>query len=63
MPRWLQITLHVLAAAAGAVISYHSGTPLPSVVASVVQVAIGGIAQTYNTDGTRQEAPFVPRSK
>ena len=58
MPRWLQIVIHLAATAAGAYMSFHAGTPLPSVIMGGVQTAIGGIAQSYNTDGTHQSTPF-----
>lgn len=60
MPRWLQILLHCGAVAAGAYASYATGTPLPLVVTGGSQLLIGGIAQSYNTDGSPQSVPFVP---
>lgn len=61
MPRWLQIVLHVVTVAAGAYASYATGTPLPLVITSGVNATIGGIAQSYNTDGTPQTIAFVKK--
>lgn len=63
MPRWLQILLHLGATAAGAYAAYSTGSPLPLVITSGAQTAIGGIAQVYNTDGTPQAVAFVPKAK
>ncbi|MDE1766556.1 MAG: hypothetical protein KGI27_09860 [Thaumarchaeota archaeon] len=63
MPRWLQILLQILATGAGAYASYSTGTPLPLVVSGGANAVIGGIAQSYNTDGTPQAQPFVPKAK
>jgi hypothetical protein len=60
MPRWLQIILHVVTTAAGAYLSFQTGTPIPAIIATGVSGTVGSIAQTYNTDGTPQTTPFVP---
>lgn len=60
MPRWLHIVLQVFSTAAGAYISYKTGSPLPSVIATGVSGVTGVIQQAYNTDGTPQAAPFPP---
>lgn len=62
MPRWLQILLQVASTAVGGYLSFHAGTPLPSVIAGGVQAAIGGVAQSYNTDGTGQQVAYVPKT-
>ena len=56
MPRWLHIVLQVLSTAAGAYISYKTGSPLPSVISTGVSGLTGVIQQQYNTDGTPQAA-------
>lgn len=58
MPRWLQIVLHVATIGVGAYASYATGTSLPLVISSGANAVIGGIAQSYNTDGTPQTVPF-----
>lgn len=63
MPRWLQILLHLVAVGAGAYASMARGSPVPLVVTGAAQAAIGGIAQIYNTDGTPQTTPFVPKQQ
>ena len=63
MPRWLQILLQVLATASGAYASYATGTPLPLVISGGTNAVIGGIAQSYNTDGTPQSQAFVPKGQ
>jgi hypothetical protein len=58
MPRWLQILLHILAVATGSYVSYTTGTALPLVVSGGVNAIIGGVAQSYNTDGTAQTTAY-----
>ena len=58
MPRWLQIILHLSMVGAGSYAAYASGSPLPLVISSGAQTALGGIAQLYNTDGTPQSVPY-----
>jgi len=60
MPRWLQILLHVLTVAGGSYAAYATGTPLPLVVSGGVNAVIGGVAQSYNTNGTPQSEPYRP---
>lgn len=60
MPRWLHIVIQVLSTAAGAYISYKTGSPLPSVISTGVSGLTGVVQQAYNTDGTPQAAPFPP---
>lgn len=63
MPRWLQILLHIGTTALGAYVSFASGNPLASVIATGVSGVIGGVAQSYNTDGTSQTTAFQPATK
>ena len=60
MPRWLHIVLQVLSTAAGAYVSYKTGSPLPAVISTGVSGLVGVAQQAYNTDGTSQSAPFPP---
>lgn len=63
MPRWLQITLHLAAIAAGAYLSVLTGSSVPLAVTTGVNAAIGTVAQSYNTDGTPQTVAFQPAVK
>lgn len=63
MPRWLQITLHIASAAAGAYLAYTTGQPLPLVISAGLQTAIGAVSQAYNTDGTHQTTAFIPKGE
>ena len=47
MPRWLHIVLQVLSTAAGAYISYKTGSPLPSVIATGVSGVTGVITEQH----------------
>lgn len=59
MPRWLQVILHALLAAAN-FLMLGSGSigPKFSLVIGAAQAFLGCIAQQYNTDGTPQSAAF-----
>lgn len=60
MPRWLQVSLHLGMIGLGAYTAVQTGSPIPLVVTSGIQTALGAVAQIYNTDGTPQAVPFVP---
>jgi predicted phage tail protein len=60
MPRWLQILLHIGTTAVGAYAAYATGTPLPMVVSAGTQAVIGGIAQSYNPDGSSAKVAYDP---
>ena len=60
MPRWLHIVIQVLSTAAGAYVSYKTGSPLPSVISTGVSGLTGVIQQAYNTDGTPQAQQYPP---
>ena len=60
MPRWLQIILHIATVGVGSYASYATGTPLPLVITSGVNAVIGGVAQSFNPDGTPAAQPYTP---
>ena len=63
MPRWLQIVLHLVPIGLGSYLAVSAGSPIPLVISSGVNAAIGAIAQSYNTDGTPQSVAFDSKGK
>jgi hypothetical protein len=63
MRRWAQIVLHLVPIGVGAYVAAATGSPIPLVISSGVNAAIGAIAQSYNPDGTPASVAYVPNGK
>lgn len=61
MPRWLHITVQSILVITGILSSYNWKSPYPLMVSSALNAIVGIIQQSYNTDGTNQSAPFIPK--
>lgn len=61
MPRWMQILLHLVPIGLGSYLAVATGSPIPLVVTSGVNAAIGAVAQSYNPDGTPASVAYLPK--
>lgn len=61
MPRWLQILLHLGLIGVGSYAAVASGSPIPLVVSSGINAAVGAVAQSYNPDGTPAAVAYIKR--